>query len=162
MVIKIHESCCSIFNELCFSLHHLAARSLFIIPLCLLLVKRFFKLFSSFFAPFLRNLAFSLASLRLVHCSLAAPLVYHILRPLSSAFSKFFPDFWDFFPIRVPAFLPFFSFSSVTPIIAAAGRSSPIHRRSRSQHSIYAIYKEATQLFFHAHTPFSFVSRAKQ
>ena len=49
MVIKIHESCCSIFNELCFSLHRLAARSLFIIPLYLLLVKRFFKLFSSFF-----------------------------------------------------------------------------------------------------------------
>ena len=49
MVIKIHESCCSIFNELCFSLHHLAARSLFIIPLCLSFVKRFFKLFSSFF-----------------------------------------------------------------------------------------------------------------
>ena len=90
MVIKIHESCCSIFNELCFSLHHLAARSLFIIPLCLSLVKRFFELFSSFFAPFLRNLAFSLASLRLVRCSLAAPIVYHILRPLSSGFSKFF------------------------------------------------------------------------
>ena len=162
MVIKIHESCCSIFNELCFSLHRLAARSLFIIPLCLSFVKRFFKLFSSFFARFLRNLAFPLASLRLAGCSLAAPIVYHILRPLSSGFSKFFPDFWDFFPIRVPVFLPFFSFSSVTHIIAAANCSSPIHRRSRSQHSIYAIYKEATQLLFHAHTPFSFVSRAKQ
>ena len=140
MVIKIHESCCSIFNELCFSLHRLAARSLFIIPLCLLLVKRFFKLFSSFFARFLRNLAFPLASLRLAGYSLAAPIVYHILRPLSSGFSKFFPDFSNFFPIRVPVFLPFFSFPSVTPIIAAADCSSPIHRRSRSQHSINAIY----------------------
>lgn len=162
MVIKIHESCCSIFNELCFSLHHLAARSLFIIPLCLLLVKRFFKLFSSFFRSVPSEPCFSLASLRLVRCSLAAPIVYHILRPLSSGFSKFFPDFWDFFPIRVPVFLPFFSFSSVTPIIADTGCSSPIHRRSRSQHSIYAIYKEATRLFFHAHTPFSFVSPIKQ
>ena len=51
LVIKIHESCCSIFNELCFSLHCLAARSLFIIPLCRSFVKRFFKLFSSFFRP---------------------------------------------------------------------------------------------------------------
>ena len=96
LVIKIHESCCSIFNELCFSLHRLAARSLFIIPLCLSFVKRFFKLFSSFFARFLRNLAFPLASLRLAGCSLAAPIVYHILPRLSSGFSKFFPDFWDF------------------------------------------------------------------
>ena len=96
MVIKIHESCCSIFNELCFSLHHLAAHSLFIIPLCLSLVKRFFKLFQVFFAPFLRDLAFSLASLRLVRYSLAAPIVYHILRPLSSGFSKFFRIFGIF------------------------------------------------------------------
>ena len=101
MVIKIHESCCSIFNELCFSLHRLAARSLFIIPLYLLLVKRFFKLFSSFFARFLRNLAFSLASLRLAGCSLASPIVYHILRPLSSGFSKFFRDFYVFLTGRV-------------------------------------------------------------
>ena len=124
LVIKIHESCCSIFNELCFSLHRLAARSLFIIPLCLSFVKRFFKLFSSFFARFLRNLAFPLASLRLAGCSLAAPIVYHILPRLSSGFSKFFPDFWDFhetakitcFPRQISAFLSLFLWHIQTPL----------------------------------------------
>ena len=138
----------------------LAACLLYHFVFCL--SRGFSNFFQVFFAPFLRNLAFSLASLRLAGCSLAAPIVYHILPRLSSGFPKFFRDFSNFFPIRVPVFLPFFSFSSVTHIIAAANCSSPIHRRSRSQHSIYAIYKEATQLFFHAHTPFSFVSRAKQ
>ena len=86
LVIKIHESCCSIFNELCFSLHCLAARSLFIIPLCRSFVKRFFKLFSSFFSS-------SRLSPTLRCRSLAAPIVYHILPRLSTPFCKFFRDF---------------------------------------------------------------------
>ena len=86
LVIKIHESCCSIFNELCFSLHYLAARSLFIIPLCRSFVKRFFKLFFKFFSP-------SRLSPTLRCRSLAAPIVYHILPHLSTPFCKFFQDF---------------------------------------------------------------------
>ena len=60
------------------------------------LSRGFLNFFQVFFARFLRNLAFSLASLRLVRCSLAAPIVYHILRPLSSGFSKFFRIFGIF------------------------------------------------------------------
>ena len=86
LVIKIHESCCSIFNELCFSLHCLAARSLFIIPLCRSFVKRFFKLFFKFFSS-------SRLSPTLRCRSLAAPIVYHILPRLSTPFCKFFQDF---------------------------------------------------------------------
>ena len=48
MVIKIHESCCSIFNELCF-LPNLAVDSLVIIPLSHPFVKTFFKTFLRFF-----------------------------------------------------------------------------------------------------------------
>ena len=48
LVIKIHESCCSIFNELCF-LPNLAADSLIIIPLSHPFVKTFSKLFCGFF-----------------------------------------------------------------------------------------------------------------
>ena len=48
LVIKIHESCCSIFNELCF-LPNLAADSLVIIPLPHSFVKTFFKTFLRFF-----------------------------------------------------------------------------------------------------------------
>ena len=85
LVIKIHESCCSIFNELCFSLHYLAARSLFIIPLCRSFVKRFFKLFQVFSSSRLSPTS---------RCrSLAAPIVYHILPRLSTPFCKFFQDF---------------------------------------------------------------------
>lgn len=51
MVIKIHESCCSIFNELCF-LPNLAVGSLVIIPLPHPFVKTFFK---TFFAVFFRS-----------------------------------------------------------------------------------------------------------
>ena len=86
LVIKIHESCCSIFNELCFSLHCLAARSLFIIPLCRSFVKRFFQTFFKFFSS-------SRLSPTLQCRSLAAPIVYHILPRLSTPFCKFFQDF---------------------------------------------------------------------
>ena len=48
LVIKIHESCCSIFNELCF-LPNLAVDSLIIIPLSHPFVKTFFKTFLRFF-----------------------------------------------------------------------------------------------------------------
>ena len=86
LVIKIHESCCSIFNELCFSLHCLAARSLFIIPLCRSFVKGFFKLFSSFFVlPAFADLAvpLSCSSDSIPHSS---PLV----NPFLQVFSGFF------------------------------------------------------------------------
>ena len=86
LVIKIHESCCSIFNELCFLLHRLAAHSLFIIPLCRSFVKRFFKLFLKFFSS-------SRLSPTSRCRSLAAPIVYHILPRLSTPFCKFFQDF---------------------------------------------------------------------
>ena len=65
------------------------------------LSRGFLNFFQVFFARFLRNLAFSLASLRLAGCSLASPIVYHILRPLSSGFSKFFRDFCVFLAGRV-------------------------------------------------------------
>ena len=90
LVIKIHESCCSIFNELCFSLHHLAARSLFIIPLCLLLVKRFFKLFFKVFSNHLDSLSrsdFLFESFYIISLSL------EFVKRFLKLFSKFFVTF---------------------------------------------------------------------
>ena len=157
MVIKIHESCCSIFNELCFSLHRLAARSLFIIPLCPLLVKRFFKLFSSFFARFLRNLAFPLASLRLVRCSLAAPIVYHILPRLSSGFSKFFRIFqissrFVFLSSCHSSPFPLLHISLLLqivplPSIDAAARSTLSTLYIKKQHSSFSMRTHPSRLF---------------
>ena len=86
LVIKIHESCCSIFNELCFSLHCLAARSLFIIPLCRSFVKRFFKLFSSFFVLS----AFADLAVPLSCSSDSIPHSSPLVNPLLQVFSGFF------------------------------------------------------------------------
>lgn len=90
LVIKIHESCCSIFNELCFSLHCLAARSLFIIPLCRSFVKRFFKLFSKFFSNHLGSFKrsdFLFESFYIIsHC-------LSFVKRFSKLFSKFFVTF---------------------------------------------------------------------
>ena len=86
LVIKIHESCCSIFNELCFSLHRLAARSLFIIPLCRSFVKRFFKLFSSFFVLS----AFADFAVPLSCSSDSIPHSSPLVNPFLQVFSGFF------------------------------------------------------------------------
>ena len=64
-----------------------------------LLSRGFSNFFQVFFARFLRNLAFPLASLRLAGCSLAAPI--DILPRLSSGFSKYFRDFCVFLAGRV-------------------------------------------------------------
>ena len=79
LVVQFSMSCA-------FSLHRLAARSLFIIPLCRSFVKRFFKLFFKFFSS-------SRLSPTMRCRSLAAPIVYHILPRLSTPFCKFFRDF---------------------------------------------------------------------
>ena len=79
LVVQFSMSCA-------FSLHCLAARSLFIIPLCRSFVKRFFKLFFQVFSS-------SRLSPTLRCRSLAAPIVYHILPRLSTPFCKFFQDF---------------------------------------------------------------------
>ena len=97
LVIKIHESCCSIFNELCFFAASPRGSQLIYYTTLSFACQEVFKLFSSFFRSVPSEPCFSLASLRLVRCSLAAPIVYHILRPLSSGFSKFFRIF-GFFP----------------------------------------------------------------
>ena len=160
LVIKIHESCCSIFNELCFSLHHLAARSLFIIPLCLSLVKRFSNFFQVFFRSVPSEPCFSLASLRLVRCSLAAPIVYHILRPLSSGFSKFFRIFgifsrFVFLPSSHSSPFPLLHLSlllQVVPLrsIDAAARSTLSTLYIKKQHGSFSMRTHPSRLF---HTP---------
>ena len=89
LVIKIHESCCSIFNELCFSLlaSRLAAYLLyhFVIPLS----RGFFNFFQVFLFP-------SCLPADFVCCSLTASLVYHIVARLSIPFWNFFRDFLSF------------------------------------------------------------------
>ena len=105
LVIKIHESCCSIFNELCFSLHCLAARSLFIIPLCLSLVKRFFKLFSSFFRSVPSEPCFSprfASTCGLLSCS--SDSIPHST-PLVKWFFKVFSGFLGFFSLSLKSHL---------------------------------------------------------
>ena len=86
LVIKIHESCCSIFNELCFFAASPCGSQLIYYTtlsfVCQEVFQTFFKFFSSSRLP---------PTLR---CrSLAAPIVYHILPRLSTPFCKFFQDF---------------------------------------------------------------------
>ena len=101
MVIKIHESCCSIFNELCFSAALAFARQLIYYTtsssLCQEVFLNFFQVFSlgSF-----GTLLSSCLPADFVCCSLTAPVVYHIILPLSRPFAKFFQVFSILFPIR--------------------------------------------------------------
>ena len=87
LVIKIHESCCSIFNELCF-LPNLAADSLVIIPLSHPFVKTFFKTFLRFFRSGSRSHRGYVPSGSVIRCSLTALIVYHTRPALSTPFSK--------------------------------------------------------------------------
>ena len=86
MVIKIHESCCSIFNELCFFAALPCGSQPIYYTTLSFVCQEVFQTFFKFFSP-------SRLSPTLRCRSLAAPIVYHILPRLSTPFCKFFQAF---------------------------------------------------------------------
>ena len=94
LVIKIHESCCSIFNELCFFAASPCGSQLIYYTTLSFVCQEVFQTFFKFFSP-------SRLPPTLRCRSLAAPIVYHILPRLSTPFCKFFQDFSIFSAIAL-------------------------------------------------------------